>query len=455
MTTEPGKKKKRRIWWLVAAALGVLLVVGFVFDPFGSMGLKEELARARAAGFPVEPEDIFLDPAPRDEDNAALVFDEIVDIVASTSAFSYEKELHVRAVVAGYDDFDIELVDKYFKDNAEVFLLAERAAALPAYRAEKDWSNPWEILLPEFAVSKQITRALAARAMLSLDEGDVEAALTDLRRILQIANRMEDSAFLIGNLVAIANRMIYASTVEKMAAFPEANDIFLAGVVSQLRYWPEKADWTQAMRTEAHSAVWAPQNFPEIEGAIGPSWTWRDGFPSHESDWEDVSWRMRSTRMKAARLGLLHWTDILNSYDPDDDDPIGWARRMDARLPTGSGFWKGAEVLAYIITYELEGVATSEVRMRARREVLKSSLEALLAMRNGAQDPFKNLGLDPFTGASLLYKKTKDGFLIYSVDQDGVDDGGLAVRTSGHSDIVFEYPKKRQPAPPDFYKNGF
>ncbi|MCH7904290.1 MAG: hypothetical protein IH944_06945 [Armatimonadetes bacterium] len=456
MRTEPNKKGKRRIWWVVAATLTVFLFVSFVFDPFGSMGLKGELAKARAAGFPVEPEDIFLDSAPRDKDNAALLFDQMVSIVESSRGLLYGEDLHVRAVIAGYDDFDIEEVNKYFEAIVELLLLAELAAELPEYRAYKDWSNPVIILIPEFAIAKQVSKALAVRAMLSLEDGEVDAALVDLRRMLQIANHMDQSGFWIGHLVAIAIRSIYTDAIEYTAALPEASGAFVDGALSQLEYWPRRTDWSQTLRSEAYSGVWIPQNMEQLAGAgYGFFWAWRDGIPGDEGEWEDASVRLQSTQSKATQLTLKHWIEILNTYDQDDDELITWARGIDDLLPSGTGFWHGAEALVRFFSIEMEWLATSEVRMRARREVLKSSLEALLAMRNSAQDPFENIGLDPFTGASLLYKKTKDGFVIYSVGEDSVDDGGQAVRTSGHSDIVFEYPKKRKPAPPDFYTNGF
>jgi hypothetical protein len=36
----------------------------------------------------------------------------------------------------------------------------------------------------------------------------------------------------------------------------------------------------------------------------------------------------------------------------------------------------------------------------------------------------KQLPADPFSGGALVYKKTDDGFTLYSVGLDMVDDGG-------------------------------
>lgn len=42
-----------------------------------------------------------------------------------------------------------------------------------------------------------------------------------------------------------------------------------------------------------------------------------------------------------------------------------------------------------------------------------------------------DLNHDPITGGTFVYRPTEQGFLLYSVGEDGVDDGGR--RTSEHS----------------------
>lgn len=55
----------------------------------------------------------------------------------------------------------------------------------------------------------------------------------------------------------------------------------------------------------------------------------------------------------------------------------------------------------------------------------------------------KKLPLDPFTDQSLLYRRTADGFRLYSVGMDGQDDGGRTIeetRDPDHRDIVLQVP---------------
>jgi hypothetical protein len=58
--------------------------------------------------------------------------------------------------------------------------------------------------------------------------------------------------------------------------------------------------------------------------------------------------------------------------------------------------------------------------------------------------------LDPFTGGSLLYKQTPDGFRIWSVDRDGKDNGGVTRDDPHGSD--FDYVAIVPPLPDKPFK---
>ncbi len=46
---------------------------------------------------------------------------------------------------------------------------------------------------------------------------------------------------------------------------------------------------------------------------------------------------------------------------------------------------------------------------------------------------------DPFTGSDLLYHKEGKGFLLYSLGQNGKDDGGKVVTKKGHIALKDKY----------------
>lgn len=445
------RKRSRKIWWLVGVSFSIVLFAAYLLGTVSSIALNRELAGAQAAGFPVEPEDLYLDPAPTDEDNAALVFEQMAEVPTPDGDDYWHQTQHYDALFAGYDDFDRELARGYMDAKSELLLLAERAAVLPQYRPDKDWSNPVAVVLPEFSIANKVTRALVARAMLSMEDGDVRSALDDLHKVLLISNHMDDSGPLIGHLVAFAARGHYSAAVERMVTFPEADVAFLQGVLSQLEDWPTSTDWTQTLRFEAYYCVWIPQHLDKADDqGYNVSWDWEDGLPDDPRDWARVSWRLPKTRIDAARLSLEHWIEVLDTYDPNSNDPTSWARGIAVRMPTGTGFWHGSEALATEHVYPMESAIGSGIRDSARREVLKSSLTVLLAMRHTSSDPFEEIGIDPWTGTSMLFKETKDGFMIYSVGQNRSDDGGERQRDK---DTVFEYPIKRSSAPPDYYSN--
>ncbi len=87
---------------------------------------------------------------------------------------------------------------------------------------------------------------------------------------------------------------------------------------------------------------------------------------------------------------------------------------------------------------------------RARLQVTQAALGCHVYKQEHGQFPdklealvpaiLKDIDLDPFTGKPLIYKRTGKGFIIYSVGQDGKDNGGKKQFSSPGKeyDIVWE-----------------
>jgi hypothetical protein len=54
------------------------------------------------------------------------------------------------------------------------------------------------------------------------------------------------------------------------------------------------------------------------------------------------------------------------------------------------------------------------------------------------QDYLPAVPIDPFDGQPIRYRRTDDGFLLYSVGADRTDDGGVMKRNTNKPDIVIE-----------------
>lgn len=440
------KSKKRKIWWVVGVSFSVVLFFAYLFGLGSGLTLNRELAKARADGFPVEPEDIFTKPVPNDVDNAATFYEQMV-LLTEPSGEEYEAQSRQGLALRwGYTDYEREKVLAYLEANADLTRLTEEAAKRPTWWAGKDWSNPATVILPELRLSRNASKVLASRALLSLEKGDVRAALDDLQRILTIASHMEDAGFSIGHLVAYSGRNTYFSAVELMTTYPSADSEFFRGVLKQVEDWPTSTDWTDVLRLEAYTAVWVPQNFEEMKESF-VLWEPKDGLPEDEQAWEAMSYRIPRTRSNAALIALEHWKDVLDTYDPNSTDPMTWARGVDARNVTDTGFWHASEVLAMYFSSHIESAFGAGISDSARREVLRSSLIALLAKRDGRDYLADGLLTDPWTQNDLIFNEMADGFILYSVGQNGIDDGGNNI----NNDIVFTFPRQREPAPTDFY----
>jgi hypothetical protein len=97
-------------------------------------------------------------------------------------------------------------------------------------------------------------------------------------------------------------------------------------------------------------------------------------------------------------------------------------------LRTPTGFGTLADLLASSLESQFDMVHRIGALMRSLR--VKNALQ-LFAAEHGREaeglgdlDLPKEATIDPFSGQPLQLKRTDDGWLIYSVGKDGVDDGG-------------------------------
>lgn len=441
-------KKKRKIWWMVGVSLSIVLFVAYALGTFSSIALNRELAEARAAGFPVEPEDVFTDPPPEDAENAALLF-ELMAVEEERTILLVQplgREAFID-YISGRAQYDVDRVVSYLGKHDALLTLAEQASALPSYRADIDWSNPVYGNVTDFSAVKLAVRLLIGRAMIAQDNADHESALADLERILQLSNRVRQSGTMLGQWAALSLGQNYFRSVQLIVAHDSVDNDFVRKLLVQLEKWPDRPDLSQCFRIGAYAGVWSPTHIEEID-SIFPRWDWGDGLPKTDKDWEAFAWTLPTIQAEATQIALEYWQNVLATYDKDSDDLVAWAARIDTLRPKGSGYSGGAESLAGVRIYPLHSFIESVVENNSRKAVIVSSLREILRESGETADVLET---DQWTGNALVHKLTPTGFTIYSVGSDGIDDGGQAYRnsTSDRMDIVFEYPKLREsPAVP-------
>ncbi|MCW5941299.1 MAG: hypothetical protein KIS66_03650 [Fimbriimonadaceae bacterium] len=328
--------------------------------------------------------------------------------------------------------------------------IARRAANKPYCVFERDWSKPYAVMFPEYAVMKQAGRVLIASGWLAVREGRVSDGLTDLGLAMKVSRHAATEPTIISLLVGSALEAMVLSAATQMAAERPAlasNQEFRT-FVGQPRPLP---DLKNAFAGELAFALSIDMGDAEISKMLtggGPD----DGAPSVDRPTGDQMMRYvadpgtlnramqtRALQFWTAASAALEGSDPLTVYRAISDLSAEYGRR-EARGDNLSYRLLG------ILLPSLEGVAAQPVTMQAQRKLAGLYLD-VLAFRsaNGGWpldlSKLRTNATDPWSGRPLIYKVTADGFDLYSVGPNQADDAG------GPDDRGFFFPPRSPRSP--------
>ncbi len=419
-----------------------------------SRDLDNQVAEAKRLGLPLEAKELEPNPPISSEENAGPEFLEAGKLFQSvpnstkltTEAFDAIKKGDYSTAKQVLANFKLAL-DKI-----------ELAVKKPKCYVDRDLDMGPDILFPEFAQWKGITKMLSARAQIRAHEGDTDGALHDIRAMDAVVRFTGGDVFLIGMLVQIAEEAIRLKAVEAIAS-QWAKD---AGKITALRRTlavnVPQTDLKAALKSEFYMPVAICRNFDAFGGMKGLS------VMSSGEDFQtprppvDPAKLIRKGLPSAimARAFFARHLQFWNKYYREtegEDDPVKLTKKLD-KMSTAEVKEKGLSYLLNKIVHPVFGQAGFAC---ARMIALQRCTESLLAVleyraKKGAfPSSLAEAGvtaLDPFDGLPLRYSHTASSCRVYSVGMDLRDDGGIARSEIGVSpdgsprrfDEVVSYP---------------
>ncbi|RKY10197.1 MAG: hypothetical protein DRP66_00320 [Planctomycetota bacterium] len=416
-----GRKFNLSGWYIVLLLLICVVGLFAAFIVTGKNNLKKEIAAIRAAGYPTNYEE--LDKyysIPEGVPNAADLY---------TKAFeAYQKpsgELADHLPMRGSEyreeprsplnSNNVEAIIFDLQANKETLELLGKAAAIKHCRYDLDFSQGGILYIPNLTEMKGCAQLLAEQTMLLAHQDDGDAAVKNIARQLALAESLKKEPILISQLVRMALVAISYSSVEYILNQTTLNDEQLAGLQQQLSQ--------------------AYQDNPMVMGLIGE----RCFIISYIGDPQQLG-------MPATPGGLLRITGIADRNAMVSLKLIGqYADAM--KLPGRQRLLRCREITAEVddlsIFYSLtkimmpafEGVIQIDMRVAAevdctrvalgieRYRLAKGSLPKELT--DLAPQYIDKAPIDPFDGKPLRYKLTEPGYIVYSIGEDGADEGGL------------------------------
>lgn len=166
---------------------------------------QEQMRRARAEGMPTTAAEYAATiPPAKPEDNAAPLYRKLRQTIRPLSKQS-----------PAVPKADLELTFHPSPEAKKAALallssykaaldLADQAAKKPRCWFDRDWSQGYAVLFPEYADIKALARAVLLRGSLAAAEGRSADALADTRKTVQIAKHAREEPHLISHLVGEA-----------------------------------------------------------------------------------------------------------------------------------------------------------------------------------------------------------------------------------------------------------
>lgn len=403
-----GGKKLKWIGGLVGVVVASLILVRLYVVWRNGTELERRLEALRAAGEPVKLSDLARAPIPADENAHEFLRSAATDLesIHRTLAQWYPEMIYPTGPMT---DSEQDRMEALFSGRPELLPLLEKAAACPDYDTQLNFKQPPSLLLAAFMDQvlrhRDVTRVLRAHSALRLAQGRNDEALADEVLTLRLTRHWSRDPLLIGYLVTTAceavaidgaNRVLQTGSVSPAARQKLDAELALHDTLEGAR---------GAMRTElAYSlssvAEMPDSSFCRIMG-FDELLTLRylDLYDRHVANLA----RSRS-ELNTGKFSTLSPKNVFNIYE----------RLVDLQDPT------------------LEGVRTAADRVRAVSRSLRV-LNALQARVGTASDQVPRLDelglpatalLDPFNDEPLHVAKRPEGWMVYSVGLNGVDDGG-------------------------------
>lgn len=417
----------KRFWKRLAIGAAILVAIALIANGFMAWltehRLQTRIAAIRAAGDPASIADLAPKPIP-DDQNAAYYLERIKPQLLAfnkENAHFYDSPLGKE-----YDDDDRaptptqidairEIIDKYPEIDRGL-----AAAACNEYASNSDFSVNQTQFLDAILENQKTIRAAARflqwRIEVLTAEHRPEEAVQCGIEMLRLARLWESEPGLVSFLVSIAVRGIAVQALYE--------PLTLGPISSESR---KNLDAELARQDDSQGIVGALKReralgFATIEQFVGQV---------KPALWVSmVGWPMKSFYLGAIdlydeqlQLAGRSWYEIQDRLGPRNKATGAWNSQ-----PAATGYGVLADLLLPSLRAAYDANSRNLAMLRALRilNALQQYEDQNGHEARGLEDLSlpKEATIDPFSGQPLKLKHTADGWIIYTVMRNGVDDGG-------------------------------
>jgi hypothetical protein len=373
--------------------------------------LEKAKKEARAAGVPLNLDDLAPQPKVAAAQNAAPLYEKIaIDWQVLPTAAS-DAATEANKLAAGRPA-DTSKIDFFFQSNASLVKQVEQAADKPYCVFDDDVTNFVFDNKPQ--PMKRLGQLFVGRACMDRDAGKIDEAFRMLTVAARMSRQYGASRSMLPKLTQEATQRQIHREICRLVSKTKGSPETIAKSKQLLEALGPEPDTRQAALSDCVQ-TWMATNQPNIlRGA---------------SDARTAELLADKDQLRTLQVKLLqYWTQAvpLMKANPADLRSEYLALKELRNRSIHSFAVTAEETEAFFSDYE--SMFAAEATDRASTLTVRYLLEILEARNQGSnlsQAPkMLSSTKDPFTGSPLKFRKTASGFVVYSIGKDEVDDGG-------------------------------
>lgn len=476
------KKRCRPLWRTVVArtfqTIGVLILCFIVYCIYISLGKPtinvNYVEEATRLAQPVTDESL----------NAAPIYQKAIDAYKEPPLVKDKtgtNEISLLDAIKGKDwiteltEEELALLKQWLSDNTDAIGFFKQASGKPHCWWKRDAKDKFimNVLMPDLKPSRNLTKLIIWQAKLKAYDGHIEEAFDDLLACYRAGRHYKGPHPLIEQLVGIGIQALSVQNILIILNNQEVDSQLLKDLQIRLEELMAEDTYTISYDVERFLAMDFLQrcytNNGKGSGHMIPSQAQKFIGIVNDSgqSYGETEEKLRFGLFMAMSITTANRRDITRAFDEVYDTAQKWAYKTPWQLHKENAdlmmsfyngsvlkqarYWpvfmfipatKSLNKTGYRLSADVESTLTVVVLLRCRQDTgsYPESLDDLVAAGY-----LKNLPMDPFSDKPLVYKKTADGFTLYSVGfnfeddggQSGKDDKGQVKKWADNGDAIF------------------
>ncbi len=412
----PGRRRSHRKLWIALAVVVVLVMGGSLYLVLSGSILEKRLADLRAEGYPTSfAELVEYNKLPERVENAAGIYEEaFYSLVppgdANVPVFFGGRPLPGKG--EPLPEAMAQAISKCLDDNEKCLGLLRDAGSIEHCRYAWDYTAT---MLPNVREVKQCARLLELAAVFSAHEGDGGAAVGFIKDGLRLADSLEGEPFLINHIVRSGCIGASWAGLEQVLNVTSLTDEQLKDLRESLARTLESIDLAKVMVTELCCTIECFSD-PAMLPGLGRVTTLMNVPIIGKRGLLD-SLDFMGDCIEAAKLEGTERRARFSEIEKEVED-LPFFHVVIKMLPSAMST-VGVIDLRIQGSLRLSQAAIAVERYRLAKGELPARLEEL------AGEYLEAVPIDPFDDKPIKYKRTEPGYVLWSVGEDGKDNGGV------------------------------